>query len=214
MVYRSGDLVRWNAAGQIEFLGRIDNQVKLRGLRIELGEIETALQAHPEVLRAVVLMRADRHGENRLVGYFTSAGEPPRIDDLRKHLGTLLPDYMVPTAWVALDAFPMNNDGWKINRSALPEPADGSRDGDFARPRTPTEVKVARCFTEVLAVPQIGTDDSFFDIGGNSLQALRAVSRINKTFKIRISVRLLYGTATLGGIAAAIDELIEAKAHD
>lgn len=213
MVYRSGDLVRWSAAGQIEFLGRIDNQVKLRGLRIELGEIETALQAHPGVLRAVVLMRGDGHGENRLVGYFTSAGEPPRTDDLRKHLGTLLPDYMVPTAWVALDAFPMNNDGWKINRGALPEPAEETGDRDFARPRTPTEVKVAHCFSEVLVVPHIGTGDSFFDVGGNSLQALRAVSRINKMFNIRISVRLLYGTATLGGIAAAIDELIEEKAH-
>jgi amino acid adenylation domain-containing protein len=213
MVYRSGDLVRWSASGQIEFLGRIDNQVKLRGLRIELGEIETALQAHPRVLRATVLMRRDQHGENRLVGYFTCVGETPPIDDLRKHLGTTLPDYMVPTAWVALDEFPMNNDGWKINRNALPEPADGDEDRHFAPPRTPTEVEVARCFSDVLSVQRIGAEDSFFDLGGNSLQALRVVSRINKTFKIRISVRLLYGTATLTGIAAAIEELVEAKAH-
>jgi amino acid adenylation domain-containing protein len=213
LVYRSGDLVRWNAAGQIEFLGRIDDQVKLRGLRIELGEIETALQAHPDVLRAVVLMRPDGHGENRLVGYFTSVGEPPRIDGLRRHLGTVLPDYMVPTAWVALDAFPMNNDGWKINRKALPEPVDEEDGRDFVAPRTATEVEVARCFTDVLGIQQVGADDSFFDLGGNSLQALLVVSRINKTFGIRISVRLLYGTATLVGIAAAIDELIEARAH-
>ena len=211
-VYRSGDLVRWNAAGQIEFLGRIDDQVKLRGLRIELGEIETALQAHPGVLRAVVVMRPDRGGEHRLVGYFTADGEPPPIEDLRRHLATTLPDYMVPTAWVALDAFPMNNDGWKINRKALPEPAESEGVRDLARPRTATEVEVARCFSDVLGIDHVAVNDSFFNLGGNSLQALRVVSRINKTFGIRTSVRLLYGTATLGGIADAIDELIEAKA--
>ncbi|MFJ6217105.1 amino acid adenylation domain-containing protein [Streptomyces sp. NPDC092296] len=213
MVYRSGDLVRWSGAGQIEFIGRIDNQVKLRGLRIELGEIETALQSHPGVLRAVVLMRPDRQGENRLVGYYTSVAEPPSVEDLRRHLAESLPEYMVPTAWVALESFPMNNDGWKINRNALPEPADEGGGGDFLEPRTPTEAEVAAVFAQVLSLPRVGAEDSFFDVGGNSLQALRVVSRINKTFKIRISVRLLYGNATLSGISAVIDELIEAKAR-
>jgi amino acid adenylation domain-containing protein len=213
MVYRSGDLVRWSKAGQIEFLGRIDKQVKLRGLRIELGEIETALQSHPGVLRAVVLMRPDRKGENRLVSYFTSVNKAPEIDDLRKHLAESLPEYMVPTAWMALEKLPMNNDGWKINRNALPDPVDDDSGRDLVAPRTPTEADVAQCFAEVLSLPQIGTEDSFFDIGGNSLQALRVVSRINKTFKIRISVRLLYGNATVSGISAIIDELIEAKAN-
>ena len=212
-VYRSGDLVRWNADGQIEFLGRIDNQVKLRGLRIELGEVETALQSHPGVLRAVVVMRPDRQGENRLVGYFTSITEAPEPAELRRHLAESLPEYMVPTAWVALEAFPMNNDGWKINRNALPEPADEAGDRDFVAPRTPTEVEVARAFADVLSLPQVGAEDSFFDIGGNSLQALRVVSRINKAFKIRISVRLLYGNAKLSGISAVVDELLEAKAR-
>lgn len=210
-VYRSGDLVRWTEGGQIEFLGRMDNQVKLRGLRVELGEIETALQLHPGILRAVVLMRPDRRGENRLVGYFTSVGQVPDIDDLRKHLAESLPDYMVPTAWVPLDKFPMNNDGWKINRNGLPEPADEDGDRDFTAPRTPTEEQVAAAFADVLALKQVGADDSFFDIGGNSLQALRVVSRINKTLKIRISVRLLYGNATVAAISTVVDELIEAK---
>lgn len=213
MVYRSGDLVRWNSNGQIEFLGRVDNQVKLRGLRIELGEIENALQSHPAVLRAVVLMRRDSHGENRLVGYYTSVGEPPAVDELRRHLAESLPEYMVPTAWVALDKFPMNNDGWKINRNALPEPADDGDGRAFVAPRNPTEAEVARTFAEVLSLPQVGAEDSFFDIGGNSLQALRVVSRINKTFKIRTSVRVLYGNAKLSGIAAVIDELVAAKAN-
>jgi acyl carrier protein len=165
------------------------------------------------VLRAVVLMRPDPQGENRLVAYYTCPGGPPPIHDLRRHLAVSLPDYMVPTAWVALDAFPMNNDGWKINRKALPEPADAEEERDFVAPRTSTEVEVARCFTDVLGVRQIGPDDSFFELGGNSLQALRVVSRINKAFKIRISVRQLYGSATLAGIAGAIDELIQASAH-
>jgi amino acid adenylation domain-containing protein len=213
MVYRSGDLVRWSEAGQIEFLGRIDNQVKLRGLRIELGEVETALQAHPGVLRAVVLMRPDRQGENRLVGYFTSVAEPPETDALRKHLEESLPEYMVPTAWVALEKFPMNNDGWKINRNALPEPADQDGDRDFIAPRTETETQVARCFADVLSQPQVSAEDGFFDIGGNSLQALRVVSRINKAFKIRISVRLLYGNATISGISTIIDDMLAARAN-
>lgn len=212
MVYRSGDLVRWSEAGQIEFLGRIDNQVKLRGLRIELGEIETALQSHPAVLRAVVLMRPDPKGENRLIGYFTSVDERPAIDDLRKHLAESLPDYMVPTAWVALEKFPMNNDGWKINRNALPDPVDEHDGRDFVAPRTPTEEIVAQSFAEVLVLPKVGADDRFFDIGGNSLQALRVVSRINKHFKIRISVRALYGNATVEGVAAVVDDMIKAKA--
>jgi len=211
MVYRSGDLGRWDVEGNIEFLGRMDNQVKLRGLRIELGEVETALQSHPGVLRAVVLMRKDRNGENRLVGYYTSVAEPPSIDELRKHLAETLPEYMVPTAWVPLDKFPMNNDGWKINRNALPDPVDDEPAGEFAAPRTPTEAAVADCIAEVLSLPQVSRDDSFFDVGGNSLQALRVVSRINKAFKIKFSVRLLYGKATVDAISAAVDELVEAK---
>jgi amino acid adenylation domain-containing protein len=208
-VYRSGDLVRWNAAGQIEFLGRMDNQVKLRGLRIELGEIETALQSHPSIARAVVIMRPDRRGENRLACYFTSSGPPAPTAELREHLATRLPDYMVPTAWVPLDEFPMNNDGWKIDRKALPEPVEDDHERQTVAPRTPTEAVVAQCFAEVLSVSQVGVDDSFFDIGGNSLQALRVVSRLNRCFSIRISVRLLYGNATAGAVAAAIDELVE-----
>ncbi|APU15455.1 non-ribosomal peptide synthetase [Actinoalloteichus fjordicus] len=212
-VYRSGDLVRWSEHGQIEFLGRIDNQVKLRGLRVELGEIETALQGHPGVLRAVVLMRPDRRGENRLVGYHTSVAEPPSSSALRDHLAESLPDYMVPTAWVALDRFPMNNDGWKINRNALPDPVDEDGDRELAEPQTDTEIEVAKRFAEVLGVERIGRNDSIFDIGGNSLQALRLVSRINKTFKIRITVRLLYGNATVGAISQTIDDLVRARTN-
>lgn len=210
-VYRSGDLVRWNNHGQIEFLGRLDNQVKLRGLRIELGEIETALQSHPQVSRAVVLMRPDRRGENQLVGYFTAVPNAPEIDSLRAHLAELLPEYMVPNVWVPLAEFPMNNDGWKINRKALPDPVDDIVDTDFTPPRGATEKEVARGFAEVLSVARVGAGDNFFRIGGNSLQALRLVSRINKTFQIKISVRLLYGNATVSGIAGIVDDLLRTR---
>jgi amino acid adenylation domain-containing protein len=213
-VYRSGDLVRWNVAGEIDFLGRLDNQVKLRGLRIELGEVETVLQSHPGVLRAVVLMRPDRNGENRLVGYFTSPGEPPGVDELRRHMGESLPDYMVPTAWVALDKFPMNNDGWKVNRNALPDPSpDDTHSAELVMPATATEEEVARCLAEVLGVPRVGAQDSFFDLGGNSLQALRVVSRLSRSFGLKLRVRLLYGNETVAGISAAIDELTGTNAH-
>jgi amino acid adenylation domain-containing protein len=211
-VYRTGDLVRWNAAGQIEFLGRVDNQVKLRGLRVELGEIEIALQTHTGVRRAVVLMRPDRHGENRLIAYFTAVGEPPRVDELRKHLGESLPDYMVPAAWVNLESFPTTNDGWKVNRNALPAPADETDgDVDFTAPKTATEEEVARCFAEVLDLVRIGTQDGFFARGGNSLQALRVVSRLTKVFGLKLRVRLLYGNQTVTELSAAIDELIGAR---
>ncbi|MHA6758660.1 non-ribosomal peptide synthetase [Streptacidiphilus sp. PAMC 29251] len=211
-VYRSGDLVRWNADGQIEFMGRIDNQVKLRGLRIELGEIEAALQGHAGVRRAVVLMRPDRQGENRLVGYVTAEGEAPDREALREHLGQSLPEYMVPTAWVVLDEFPMSS-GWKIDRKALPDPVEDEGGGDFVEPRTPTEQSVADIFAEVLSRERVGAEDAFFAIGGNSMQAMRVVSRINKAFKIKISIRVLYSTATVSGIAAAVDEKVQAKAN-
>lgn len=206
-VYRSGDMVRWNADGELEFLGRADSQVKLRGLRIELSEIESALAAHPDISRAVVLMRPDRHGENRLIGYFTSASEPaPEPDDLRRFLAESLPEYMVPTAWVALDEFPLSY-GWKVNNKALPDPAE-----DAGRARaaagTPTEEKICGIYTEVLAGQQVGADDAFFRIGGNSLQAMRAVSRINKMFGVKVSIRMLYGSATVRDVAAAIDQKV------
>jgi acyl carrier protein len=176
-----------------------------------LGEVETALQSHPGVARAVVLMRPDRNGENRLIGYFTAVDQLPAIEDLRRHLADSLPEYMVPTAWVGLDKFPMNNDGWKINRNALPDPVDDGPGTHFLAPRTATEAEVSNSFSAVLSLPEVSADDSFFDLGGNSLQALRVVSRINKKFGIKFSVRLLYGKATVDAVSAAIDDLVEKK---
>jgi amino acid adenylation domain-containing protein len=212
LVYRSGDLVRWNSELQIEFLGRVDNQIKLRGLRIELGEIEAALTSHPDVGRSVVLVRPDQNGEKRLIGYVVPAADrAPVPEELRNHLASSLPEYMIPTAWVVLEEFPLIA-GWKINRNALPDPveAEASEDG-YVPPRTPTEQAVADIFAEVLSLPRVGSEDSFFEVGGNSLQAMRAVSRINKGFGIKISIRTLYGNATVHAVSVAVEEKVSSK---
>ena len=209
LVYRSGDLVRWNSELQIEFLGRVDNQIKLRGLRIELGEIEAALTSHPDVGRAVVLVRPDHSGEKRLIGYaIPAADRMPVPEELREHLASSLPEYMIPTAWVMLEEFPLIA-GWKINRNALPDPVEGEASGDsYVPPRTPTEQSVADIFAEVLSLPRVGAEDSFFEVGGNSLQAMRAVSRINKGFGIKINIRTLYGNGTVRAVSSAVDEKV------
>ncbi|MBM7774643.1 amino acid adenylation domain-containing protein [Actinokineospora baliensis] len=211
-VYRSGDLVRWRPDLELEFLGRIDHQVKLRGLRIELGEIESALQLHPQVRMAVVLLRSDSRGEKQLVGYVTAESEPPpSTAELTRHLGEQLPEYMVPTAWVVLDEFPLTA-ARKVDRKALPEPVEQGEqaEAEFVPPQTPTEVGVCEIFAEVLALPRVGSLDNFFELGGNSLQAMRAVSRINKKFQVKINIRLLYGRAAVNAIAAKIEEMIGA----
>lgn len=214
LVYRTGDLVRWNKDGEIDFLGRIDTQVKLRGLRIELGEIESALLTHPSVRLAVVLMRPNRQGDNQLIGYLTAKGDqPPVIEDVRDHLAAMLPEYMVPTAWVVLEEFPLTA-ARKIDRKALPEPVEstGSSESTVVSPRTPTEKAVADIFADVLAAAEVSVESSLFEIGGNSLQGMRVVSRINKAFGVKINIRKLYANATVSAISATIDELVAARA--
>jgi amino acid adenylation domain-containing protein len=216
-VYRSGDLVRWTPAFELEFLGRLDSQVKLRGLRVELGEIESALLTHPAVRMAVVLLHIDQAGEKQLVGYFTrtDAGtDGPAVADLRRHLAEQLPEYMVPTAWVRLDEFPLTA-ARKIDRGALPAPARPVADQQrvLLRPATRTEATVAEILAEVLGLPEIGVDANLFELGGNSLQAMRVVSRLKKAFGVKVNIRLLYGTATVSAVAAKIDGLLAAAAR-
>lgn len=199
-VYRSGDLVRWNHDYELEFLGRMDDQIKLRGMRIELGEIEALLRGHSGVLVGAVMLRPDARGQNRLVAYHSG---PAASADVCGHLAELLPEYMVPTAWVPMAEFPLTSSR-KIDRRALPEPDD-------CRPvRSPallstTEAAVADVFADVLGLPSVCADESFFDLGGNSLQGMQVVSRIGKTFGVRMSVRWLYGSTTVAEVAARID---------
>ncbi|MFB7874635.1 amino acid adenylation domain-containing protein [Nocardia sp. NPDC056064] len=208
-MYRTGDLARWQVeTGVLEYLGRTDFQVKIRGLRIELGEIESALLARDGIARAVCVARASRTGEDELVAYVVAAaGAPaPDVTALLSGLRRGLPSYMVPSALVVLDELPLSANG-KVDRKALPAPASGVRlTTGAAAPQTELECALAEIFTEVLALDgtEIGVEDSFFDLGGNSLVAARAVARINTTLDADLTIRHLFEASTIATLAAYI----------
>ncbi|WP_437681732.1 amino acid adenylation domain-containing protein [Sorangium sp. So ce131] len=208
-MYRTGDLVRFLADGSIEFLGRIDHQVKIRGFRIELGEIEAALSLHPGVRECVVLMREDGQEERRLVAYVVPAGDAEG-GALARHLQERLPAYMVPSAFVLLDAFPLLSNG-KIDRRALPAPAAGAADAaeQHAAARTPTEVILAGIFRDLLRVDPVGRFANFFSLGGHSLLATRLVSRVREAFGVELALRAVFERQTLAELAVAVEEARE-----
>jgi amino acid adenylation domain-containing protein len=210
-LYRTGDLARYLPDGSIEFLGRVDNQVKIRGHRIELGEIETVLNQHPGVKDSVVVARErDLSEERELVGYLVPS-EPaiPSSTDLRNFLREKLPDYMVPSIFVPLEALPLTPNG-KIDRYALPAP-DGTRpriDQGYVAPRTEIEELVAQVWREVLKAEKVGVHDNFFDLGGHSLLATRVVARLRSYFNIDLPLRKLFELPNVAGLAEHIDFLL------
>jgi amino acid adenylation domain-containing protein len=210
-LYRSGDLSRRTPDGEVEYLGRIDHQVKIRGFRIELGEIEAAILAHPAVREAVVLMKEGAAGEPRLVAYAVPREEGIDFADLRSALKERLPDYMVPAAFVELGALPLTAHG-KVDRRALPEPADGGRGGERERrlPRTPVEELLAGIWCALLEVESVGIDESFFDLGGHSLLATRVVSRIRETLQVEIALRELFEATTIAELAPGVEAVRQA----
>ena len=208
-LYRTGDLARYRADGNIDFLGRIDDQVKLRGYRIELGEIEALLHAHPAVAHGVVAIREDVPGDKRLVAYFVSTeGSSASVTALREHLQASLPEYMVPSAFVSLDALPLTPNG-KVDRKALPA-SDGSRpdlESAFVAPRNNVEQVLAEIFGEVLNVARVGVHDNFFALGGHSLLATQVVSRIRVAFQVELPLRALFEAATVAELARGIETM-------
>ncbi|HST60941.1 MAG TPA: amino acid adenylation domain-containing protein, partial [Longimicrobium sp.] len=206
-LYRTGDRVRWMADGTLEYLGRLDEQVKIRGFRIELGEIEVRLAEHPEVREAVVLAREDVPGDRRLVAYVVGAVE---TDALRAHLRQGLPEYMVPSAFVLLDALPLTANG-KLDRKALPVPELASAEEAYVAPRSPVEEVLAGIWAEVLRLERVGVEESFFDLGGHSLLATRVVSRIREVFGVELPLRALFEGPTVGELGVRVEELRRAE---
>ncbi|MFK0179334.1 amino acid adenylation domain-containing protein [Streptomyces xanthochromogenes] len=201
-MYRTGDLAQWRPDGNLDYLGRADHQVKIRGFRIEPGEIESALTAHPGVEQAVVLVREDQPGARRLVAYVVGEGTGSLA--LRTFLGATLPDYMVPSAFVPLDALPLTANG-KVDRKALPVPELGTGDGGRA-PATEREAVLCALFAEVLGVASAGADDSFFDLGGDSIMAIQLVSRAREA-GLALSVREVFAHRTAAALASVAEEV-------
>jgi amino acid adenylation domain-containing protein len=204
-LYRTGDVGRWRRSGGIELAGRADRQIKIRGYRIESGEVEAALRDHDDVAQAVVSVRGGGH-DVRLVGYLVThsgASQPP--GGLREHLREVLPDYMVPAAFVVLPALPLTGSG-KIDHRALPEPDWGAVSGEVpVAPRTPVEAKLAAVVAEVLTLPApAGVSDNFFALGGHSLTAARLMARIRDIYGVDLPVRTLFSDPTVAGLAAGL----------
>jgi len=210
-LYRTGDVGRWRESGRIELVGRADRQIKIRGYRIESGEVEAALRSHDDVAQAVVSVRGGGY-DVRLVGYLvTRSGAAGPPDGLREHLREILPDYMVPAAFVVLPALPLTGSG-KIDHRALPDPDWGAASGQVpVAPRTPTEARLAAIFAELLALPApVGVSDNFFALGGHSLTATRLMARIQAVFGVDLPIRTLFADPTVASLAAAL----AAAGHD
>ncbi len=206
-LYKSGDLARYLPNGDIEYLGRLDHQVKIRGFRIELGEIEAVLSQHPDVRENVVLVRENHPGDKRVVAYVIPHREPSTTSELRHFLKAQLPDYMVPSAFVMLDALPLTPNG-KVDRRALPIP-DKIRpklESGFVAPCTPTEETLVDIWTEVLGLKQVGIRDNFFDLGGNSLLIIQVHSKIGEIFNNNVLLVDLFRYPTIGALAQYLSQ--------
>jgi thioester reductase-like protein len=203
-MYRTGDRARWVAGGELHYLGRIDHQVKVRGFRIELGEVESALREHPAVRQAVVAVLDEPElGGGRLVAYVVSRGEPAGpldIDELRRHLGAKLPEYMLPSMYERLESLPLTPAG-KVDRRALPGPSARRTGRGYVAPRTPVELALARLWSEVLKLDRVGVEDNFFELGGHSLMATRLLSRVRETFRVEVPLLRLFERPTIAGLA-------------
>jgi acyl carrier protein len=212
-LYRTGDQARWLADGNMEYLGRLDHQIKLRGFRIELGEIESAMQEYEGVLQSAVVARSDKAGDKRLVAYVVSGSAKPengngskgaglQISELREHLRRRLPEYMVPSAFVEMDELPLNHSG-KVDRRKLPdvEGAESRNAEDIVPPRTEAERYIAEIWQEFLKVDKVSVEDNFFDIGGHSLMVVQIQARLAGRFGNRLRVVDFFTYPTIAALA-------------
>jgi nonribosomal peptide synthetase DhbF len=205
-MYRTGDLARYLADGRLECLGRVDNQVKIRGYRIELGEIEAVVHSHPRVQDCVVAAQSENGTNARLLAYVVArTAERPASEELRTYLQTLLPDYMIPSGFVFLDAVPLTPNG-KVDRNALPIPGDSLADqkAEYVAPRNEVEATMADAWADVLGVRKVGVFDHFFELGGHSLSATRLLARLKAAFEIDLPLRSLFVEPTIAGLSKHI----------
>jgi amino acid adenylation domain-containing protein len=201
-MYRTGDLARWDDSGTLHYLGRADQQVKIRGFRVELGEVESVLAAHPAVAQVVVVPN-----EHRLVAYFVP-DKPTTASELRDHTAEVLPDHMVPAAFVALESMPLTVSG-KLDRVALPAPErDAVTSREYVAPRTETEEAIAAIWADVLGVGEVGVEDSFFALGGDSIRGLHITSRTKAAFGVDLSPRDVLTARTVSALAELVEELV------
>jgi acyl carrier protein len=206
-MYDTGDLARWLPDGTLEFLGLVDEQLKIRGYRVEPAEVETALRSHPEVREAVTTTQASSAGELRLLAYCTVDGA---LDEerLRVHLADWLPEFMLPSAIVIVDELPRTPSG-KIDKLLLPEPdLAGTQSSEYIAPRTPLEESLAAIWAEVLGVPQVGMEDDFFALGGHSLLATQVVARVRSDFAVDLPLHSLFTYPTVASLAAEIMKMM------
>jgi hypothetical protein len=203
-LYRTGDCARWRVSGELEFLGRLDDQVKLRGQRIELGEIELALSAHPHVRDAVVLVRGTGTAQD-LIGYVVADAQVPGVRELRDHLLRRLPGHMVPSVFSFLDRFPLLRSG-KIDRAALPEPPSTRPDSaaSYVPPADAVEHVLAEIWAELLELDQVGMADDFFELGGHSLLVTQAVYRIRELLRVDLPIPSFLSAATVADLATVL----------
>jgi len=206
-MYRTGDLCRWLPDGNLEYLGRLDHQVKLRGFRIELGEIESVLAQHASVRQCLVMPREDEPGMKRLVAYLVAhPGKAPQEEELRSHLKKSLPEFMIPSAFMSLEAFPLTPNG-KIDRKALPIPEYVHQASAFVAPRNWIEEQIAGIWAKVLRLKQVGATDDFFALGGHSLLATQVVSRIRQSLNAEVPLRALFEAPTVAQLAQRVEAL-------
>jgi acyl carrier protein len=208
-LYRSGDRVKRRADGTLEFLGRTDEQVKIRGMRVELGEIEATLKRHPGVREAVVIAREEEKGDKRLIGYVTATVEQasPGVMELREHVRRSLPEHMVPNAFVVLEKFPMTANG-KLDRRSLPVPEKErpELESGYVAPRTPVEETLAEIWRELLQVDRIGIHDNFFQLGGHSLLMTRLAWKITEVFLVEVPLAELFQALNIEEMTLLIAE--------